>query len=427
MKRLLLQRLTTALTVPLALAACGSNPTASTPGFTVNLVTLNAAATQGVPVQSQAIIKATGGFNGAVTASLVDPPLGVTLTADPVQVNSADAYLRLTLNVTNDTPLFTKVKVRFSGQGVTQERDVQFVSQPSFTPPGLQAAVRIEKLLRAPDGTLWLSAGQHQVESNAIFRFDPAARTWRTYRLLQQASSFTDTDTYDFLIAPDGMIWAVVQDPVALLRLNPTNGAVDIFTPEDNANLLTSISRASNGHLWIKRQNNTFTEFDPASLEFKEYTVPDAQLTSRSTMDAQDNLWFMQFPSNPALVQFNTTTKTFKKFPIGGTDMPYSSVDAKDHVWYVDSRTNTLGVLDPSTGTIDQRLLPKSFKGGDFKLDPFGGMWTLQEGALKLFDLEEDRLLSLPTVGNALSLEFAPNGDIWYVNSDGRLVSFPLE
>jgi virginiamycin B lyase len=78
------------------------------------------------------------------------------------------------------------------------------------------------------------------------------------------------------------------------------------------------------------------------------------------------------------MVRFDTKTQAFKEIALPGPDpSPYGmGIDANGYIWYNSHHQDTMGRIDPNTGTVTEYPFPHSeLCAREFFLDAQGRMW----------------------------------------------------
>ncbi len=132
---------------------------------------------------------------------------------------------------------------------------------PGQNTPGSYPGGGVWQMVEDKSGALWLAA------DFLIAKLDPATEQFTPYPVglneRQQNAIYLDAA---------GAIWG--GGTAGLYRLNPQNGQVTFFNPDDTFKV-NDILPAENGMLWIASQGDGLLLFDPAAGQFRQRYLPD--------------------------------------------------------------------------------------------------------------------------------------------------------
>jgi virginiamycin B lyase len=179
-----------------------------------------------------------------------------------------------------------------------------------------------------PQGRVWY-AGNRVAH---IGMFDPATRKIAKFDMPDS----TPRDPHTLVFDGRGHIWFTAQQGQHVGRLDMRSGKIDLIFTGANTNPY-GIKLDSRGHPWVVLfRTNRILTIDPATLQKREYTLPNERTRPR-------------------------------RLEIGPDDM----------VWYADYTRGFLGRLDPRTGKVDEFALPGGQNAQPYgtALDDRGRIW----------------------------------------------------
>jgi virginiamycin B lyase len=126
---------------------------------------------------------------------------------------------------------------------------------------------------------------------------------------------------------------------------------------------------------------NKLASIDPATMEVKEYALPNPESRPRRiAITSDDVIWYADY-SRGYLGRFDTKTGKVTEYasPGGPKSQPYGITAANDIVWYSEANTkpNTLVRFDPKTEKFQTWAIPSG--GGVVR-----NMMTTKDGNLVL-------------------------------------------
>jgi len=144
-----------------------------------------------------------------------------------------------------------------------------------------------------------------------------------------------------------------VSDTSPVLASLPTR----IFPSADGNLWVTETSFATVNGAWIAKYSPTGTKLSEVRVDpSRPAAILDAQ-----AIDSTGGIWFDDVTSANQFERFDTATGTVKVFAVQrlyGSNArslltTYATVDANDNLWFVNSQDNRLGRIDHVTGRVD--------------------------------------------------------------------------
>jgi len=284
------------------------------------------------------------------------------------------------------------------------------------------------------DGNLWFP----DVPSNAIWKFDPQTAEFETYKI-PTSSEFGTSYPINLEFGDDGKIWFSeiygknigMLDP-SLIQHNTNKGVTEI-SPSTNLETLGPLALDNDGNIWFTALtfpiSGKLMKFEPKENSFATYSMPQG-ITSPVGIAPDDDgsLWindhgtsmFINFnPSTNETTQYatslpqrSTSIELYEKClkqPNGSAitchgypvSLPYwNAIDGQGRIWFNEHQGNSIGVFDPSSGTLIEYFIPT-------QNPQWGACENYQEPC---------------GISNPLQFTLAPNGKVWFTEwSESRI------
>jgi virginiamycin B lyase len=209
----------------------------------------------------------------------------------------------------------------------------------SITSFGLSTPVaRLGRLAIAPDGDVWFA----ETSLVSVTHLKDGRLTRHVVGSLSPETPM-DAAPFGVAVAPDGTVWATLQNANKLLRLSPT-GEKTAFDVPTRASGLGDVAVGAGGAVWfLEIAANKIGRF--AGGRFEEFTVPTASAGLTALAVAPDgDAWFTELRGHRlgrvhagAITEFVLPRADARPFGI--------TTDAGNNVWYTDL-SGWLGRLD---------------------------------------------------------------------------------
>jgi virginiamycin B lyase len=233
-----------------------------------------------------------------------------------------------------------------------------------------------------PDGRVWF-VGQR---SHYVAALDPASGDFTRYDLDD------GTGPHNLIVGDDGTIWYAGNRASHIGRLDPASGEIEKFMmPDERAQDPHTLVWTTDGEIWFTVQGgNMVGHFDPATGDTRLVEMPQVETrggmgTSRPygiKMDSRGTPWIALFNTHMiATVDPATFERTTYELP-EGTRPRRLVIDSEDHVWYVDYAQGELGMLDPSTGSVEEWPMPGGSDSRPYgmAIDSADRIWFVESG-----------------------------------------------
>ncbi|QBY05516.1 lyase [Thalassotalea sp. HSM 43] len=181
----------------------------------------------------------------------------------------------------------------------------------------------------------------------------------------------------------------------------------------------------SKGIVWFCGQaGNYLASLDPATGEFKQYSLPDGTYPHNLIIDADDMIWYAGNRNNH-IGQLNPKDGTIKRIdmPVEQPIDPHTLVfDEQQNIWFTAQWGNKVGYFDRKTGKVDlvDMEIERSRPYG-IKVNKANTPWVVLFGTNKLASIDPVSM-ALTTVDlpdqaeRPRRLEIASNGDVYYLD-----------
>lgn len=250
-----------------------------------------------------------------------------------------------------------------------------------------------------------------------------------------------------------GRIWFGEMGHNYLAFFDPHTRRFQQMTPPHGASGIMGVVVAADDTIWFAEQYaNYIGHYNPTTQQYQTYslprlTVPDPAnkgglLTLPSApndlaLDAQDNVWFTELNAD-SLGMLDPRTGSIRQYPLGAhksvqTLNPYGiAIDPKGLVWFTESSTNHLGRLDPHTGIIQTYNAPGSgITLMEVISDPHGTVWltSFNTGQLLKFEPETATFTAFQAAspensnGGLYGLTRTSDGTIWVTISQENAIA----
>ncbi len=244
-----------------------------------------------------------------------------------------------------------------------------------------------------------------------------------------------------------GRIWFGEMAKNALVVFDPRTHTFQQMTPPHGDYGIMGIAVAADDSIWFAEQYaNYIGHYFPASKQFKIYMLPTLTTPDPSNqkniltlpsgpndiaIDAHGNVWFTEMNAN-FLGMLDKTTGHIQQYPLSAqktvqTLNPYGiSIDLQGIIWFTEASTNNLGRLDPRTGSIQIFKAPGASNPlMEVISDSHGTIWTTTFDNSSLLKFDPTRAVftayvapATPNGSRAMSsglygLTLTSDGNIW--------------
>jgi copper transport protein len=207
--------------------------------------------------------------------------------------------------------------------------------------------------------TIWITSPV----SAEVMRFDPAVGNI-TLKL-----NFKDKNARPFAIVSDpvsNLIW-LTDESGKLAKIDPsTNYSITEYSPSGNKSLLSPTALLidkTSGEIYVSQHDgHRVTVFNPLTKMFTDLPIiNEAGLPFGMAFDKYENLWVAEHTINKNAV-IDTQKSKIREVPVK-TPSPFIqwlTSDSDGNVWFAEQRGNSIGVIEPSTGSMVQQQIQES-------------------------------------------------------------------
>jgi virginiamycin B lyase len=197
-------------------------------------------------------------------------------------------------------------------------------------------------------GGIWYTGNRN----GRLVSLDPA--TGRLKNFMMPDSTVRDPHT--MIWGKDGIAWFTAQQSQRIGRFDRNTGEIRLWRPpgEGRTNPYGVVLDPTTGqpyfNLWA---TNKIATIDPKTLEYREFTHPDARMRARRIAVTSDGqIWFGDYRG--FLNHLDPKTGKFEEFPLpsGAAAMPYAHTqDDQDRIWVAETgvQPNRLVAFDTKT------------------------------------------------------------------------------
>ncbi len=221
----------------------------------------------------------------------------------------------------------------------------RFASKARFLVPPSNISPHVRTPVVDHDGNIWMGMNQ-----DGVFRWNRSNNTWTHFTAGADAPSQLPTpEVRAMLAARDGSIWAGSRMGGAISRFDPATGAWRrIATGKDS--MIDNFLEIPNGHIIIGRISSA-TDFDPVTLQSRDYPSPDASPLRASVLSQTGSVFFGTHQSG--VVEFIPGRGFIRSWKSQLSDPNVFSIyeDRTGMLW-VGTWGGGLDRLDPQTGKV---------------------------------------------------------------------------
>jgi virginiamycin B lyase len=190
--------------------------------------------------------------------------------------------------------------------------------------------------------------------NSAIGELDPATGKIRLQRLQEP-----DGDPYTLIFDAEGNVWFTERKAGKLAKLERASGKLTEYPIGEKPYALSVDKR---GVIWVTRRDaDLIVRFDPKSLQMTELRMGKGSQPRRTALAPDGSLWVSLYGVGK-LAKIDTAANRVVKeheLPGGPNAGPYAvNTDADGRVWVSEIQTNSVILLDPSSGVMKVFKLP---------------------------------------------------------------------
>ena len=249
------------------------------------------------------------------------------------------------------------------------------------------------------EGKVWF-VGQ---EGNYVAYLDAKSGRFKRYEI------DAGTNPHD-LVVNRGQVWFTGNRNGTLVRLDPATGKLTTYAiPDGVRDPHTMVFDPKSGIAWFTAQNaGVVGRFDPASGAFRIWKTGSDTRPYGIVLDSKGRPWFDLFGTN-RLGTIDPATLELKQYtlPNDRAHPRRIAITSDDQLWYGDYTRGFLGHLDPRTGKTEEWALPNGAASMPYGMttDDRDVVWVAQGGYEKVpatlvgFDTRAKKFISQVPVG----------------------------
>lgn len=208
---------------------------------------------------------------------------------------------------------------------------------------------------------------------------DPRTGEFKKYDLESGAGP------HNLIVDAKGTVWFTGNRTGYIGRLDATTGAITRFQLEDSlARDPHTLIAGTKGELWFTVQGGGFVgRFDPATGKAQLIKTAARSRPYGIVIDRQGRPWFDLFGTN-RIGMIDASTMTVKEYvlPDSAARPRRIGATADGMIWYGDYSRGYLGRLDPATGAVKEWALPRGRDSRPYAMatDDRGRVWVAETG-----------------------------------------------
>ncbi|HET6728017.1 MAG TPA: hypothetical protein VFG96_01270 [Jiangellaceae bacterium] len=308
-----------------------------------------------------------------------------------------------------------------SAVGSTATDEPLLAFEPEMQVYGVPAGSGPHDVAPATHGGVWYTAQR----SGELGYLDPATGNTRHVELGQGSAP------HGVIVGPDGAPWITDGGLNAIVRVDPTTDAVEVFPlPDDrpDANLNTA-AFDGRGRIWFTGQNGVYGRLDPTTGRTAVFNAPRGRGPYGIDAISDGEIYFVSLAgSYLAHVDLDTDVATVLDPPTAGQGARRVWSDSRGRLWISEWNAGQVGRYDPATGEWREWLLagddPQAYS---VYVDERDAVWLTDFGGNQIvrFDPETERFIEFPKPGQPGEVRqmLGREGEVWAPESTAdRLV-----
>jgi len=278
------------------------------------------------------------------------------------------------------------------------------------------AASRPYTIVAGPDGNLWFT----ESVGNKIGRVTTAGA------ITEFPVPTAGSGPYGLCVGPDGKIWFTERFGNQIGRLDPATLQIDEFAIPSFDAQPWEICAGADGRMWFTEENAYQIGSIDLLGQIAEYMTAETGCCFPTGIAAgpAGNRWYT-LEIGDQIGQIDAST-TFTQHPIQSVQvLPWDIAPGPDgNMWFTELAGRALGRITPA-GVITEFPVPGAFSGIAGIATGSNGLLYFTENdthQISSIDLSGNVLQTLPTGQRPLSVCNGPDGNIWFVTTDGNTV-----
>lgn len=204
-----------------------------------------------------------------------------------------------------------------------------------------------------PDGTIWLCS----LEANQIIRLDPKTRKFDVWDVPSGVKAGKSANPYGMAIAGDGKVWFVENAMNQLGRIDPKTGKFDEYPIPVKEAVARKMGMDSRGDIWVGLHlPGKLMKVDHKTIEMTIFDPPTANAGVYSVQgDPKSKLLWMSEQQADLIARFDPDTKTFTEFPLATAEEDHRRIEIDpnhtNRIWWSGDESGRMGYVE----LLDQR------------------------------------------------------------------------
>ncbi len=194
-------------------------------------------------------------------------------------------------------------------------------------------------LLKEADGTLWIA----QLGGFKISRFDPASAELTEWPDAARRPTA-------FVKKADGTLW-LPETNGTLTNFDPATGTLVYWRSTDTENPISSLTYPfldSDGSVWSADfLRGNLLRFAADGSRVTKWELPDVYASPSKIIRGPDGAIWMSLYSSGQLARFDPATAEFKAYTVGTFVLPFDLKIYKDRIVYTEQQSGEVGVFEP--------------------------------------------------------------------------------
>src|SRR5437867_755825 len=301
---------------------------------------------------------------------------------------------------------------------------VRAAEGPSLQEFAVPAGSRPHDVAPASDGTVWYTAQA----TGQLGRLDRQSGEWHQVKLGPRSAP------HGVIVGPDGAAWVTDGGQNAIVRVDSTSEAVEVFRlPGANANLNTA-TFDRRGVLWFTGQSGVYGRLDPLSGQPEVWNAPRGAGPYGISATSDGNVFFASLAgSYLGRIDLETAAAAVIEPPTPGQGARRVWSDSSGDLWVSEWNAGQVGRYSPASGAWHEYALPgASPRPYAVYVDERAGVWLsdFSANALVRFNPASETFdtLAIPSPDAAVRQLHGRAGEVWGAESSrDKLILIRLE
>ncbi len=204
------------------------------------------------------------------------------------------------------------------------------------------------KMRYPPDGTIWLWS----LEANKIIRLDPKTKKFDVWDVPAGLKAHKSANPYGMAIAGDGKVWFVENAMNQLGRVDPKTGKFDEYPIPVKEDVARKMGMDSQGDIWVGLHlPGKLMKVDHKTIEMTIFDPPTANSGVYSVQgDPKSKLLWMSEQQADQIARFDPAMKTFTEFPLATAEEDHRRIEIDpnhtNRIWWSGDESGRMGYIE---------------------------------------------------------------------------------